>query len=248
MLPEVVLRIADDWWARDFGCRADELRPEVARVQRHASESIASSTIWILVVGEHPLVSLPPRIYETFRDRARSWSPSLVADASALATQLAPVRLDRIVGPAFIGYATRDTLRPPVSARTRQLTASDSDAVARLRATCSSEEWEHGASDRNAATFGAFDESDRLCALAGYDIWGAKIAHLYVIAAADRRNGGFGASAATAAAIHAMDVGLVPQYRTLISNLPSRRVAEKLGFERYGFSVAVRLAGSDGLL
>lgn len=240
MLPESVLGIADDWWAHDLGCRPEELRPQATRVQHHAGELIGNPAIWILVVGAFPVVSLPPWLWPILSDRARLWSPSMVADRSALAAQLEPVPVERIVGPAFIGYATEDTLCVPASPSSRQLTESDADAVARLRAVCPPEDWQHGGTDlRKVPAFGAYDETGELAALAGYEIWAGRIAHISIVTATGRRNRGFGSSAVAMAATHALNAGLLPQYRTLASNASSMRVAERLGFKEYGFSVAV---------
>ena len=43
------------------------------------------------------------------------------------------------------------------------------------------------------------------------------------------------------AAQHALSAGLVPQYRTLKANAPSMKIAQRIGFSEYGFSVYVRL-------
>jgi acetyltransferase (GNAT) family protein len=195
------------------------------------------------VVGACPVVSLPPGVWATLSDRARLWSPSLVADCSALAAQLEPIAVEKIVGPAYIGYPTEDTLHIPASPRARQLTESDAEAVARLRAACSPEDWEHGGSPVDGVpAFGAYDDAGELSALAGYETWGGTIAHISIVTAIGRRNRGFARAAVAMAARHALNAGLLPQYRTLVANAPSMRIAERLGFKEYGFSVAVRLA------
>ena len=48
-------------------------------------------------------------------------------------------------------------------------------------------------------------------------------------------------AAVARAARHAVAAGHMPQYRTLRANLPSMRIAERLGFQAYGFSSYVRL-------
>jgi RimJ/RimL family protein N-acetyltransferase len=132
---------------------------------------------------------------------------------------------------------------PALSARL--LTDQDSVAVASFQGRCSPEEWEHGGSEfGNVPTFGSFDSGGRLAAIAGYKEWkGAQgaIAHIAIVTAQDCRRSGYGAAAVALAAQHALKHGLLPQYRTLRSNAPSMRVAEKLGFEEYGFSVYVGL-------
>lgn len=240
-----VLEIADRWWARDFACAPSDLRPDVTQVQAHAGRMVGAAGIWILVVGPAPLVSLPPGAMEALAERARTWSSGLVADPAALAAQVRPLVAERIVGPAFIGYGTEETLDLSPAQGARRLTPRDRDAVDRLRASCGDEEWDHGGSDPDAVpVFGCFDDRGRVLALAGYKTWGDAIAHIAIVAAPDHRGRGLATQAVARAARHALDAGLLPQHRTLEANGPSMGIARRLGFERYGFSVFVRL-GAD---
>jgi GNAT superfamily N-acetyltransferase len=126
--------------------------------------------------------------------------------------------------------------------RGRALVPGDAASVARLRDGCTTEEWDHGGSDpETAPAFGCFDAQGDLLALAGYKTWGEEIAHLSIFSARDHRGRGFGRAAVAWAARHALDAGLLPPYRTLVANGPSMGIATRLGFERYGFSVFVRL-------
>lgn len=191
-----ILGIADAWWARDFACAPGELRPAATRVQAHAGALNGDPGIWILVVGEFPLVSLPPDLVPGLEERARRWQAALVADPSALAAQLEPLVTGAIIGPAFIGYSERTTFARTDAPPARALTPADGDAVARLRARCAPEEWEHGGSDLGGVpTFGVFDQRGELSALAGYETWAERIAHISIVTAGDCRGRGLGGTA-----------------------------------------------------
>jgi hypothetical protein len=56
---------------------------------------------------------------------------------------------------------------------------------------------------------------------------------------------GHGKSAARAAACHALNVGLVPQWRTLASNVASVGAGRSLGFTTWATHFFVRLAPDD---
>jgi RimJ/RimL family protein N-acetyltransferase len=156
---------------------------------------------------------------------------------------LDPVIDGKIIGPAFIGYTTDACLRSEAAKHARQLAEEDREAVEKLRTKCSAEEWEHGGSEfGKVPTFGAFDAGGGLAAIAGLEIWQDNIAHISVVTDRDRRATGHGEAAVALAARHALNSGLLPQYRTLKSNTASVRLAQKLGFEEYGFSVYVRVA------
>lgn len=245
MLDKHVLEVADRWWARDFACQADDLRPAATHVQEHAGALVGASGIWILVVGPSPLVSLPRAAMDLLASRASGWSNSLVADPSALAAELRQLEVEKIVGPAFIGYGTAKSLKLPLAAEGREVTPADDAAVAKLRGACSEEEWDHGGSDHHAVpAFGYYSDRGDVLALAGYKTWGQEIAHLSIVSAPRHRSRGFASAAVACAAQHALAAGLVPQYRTLVANGPAMGIARRLGFEGYGFSVFVRL-GAD---
>jgi RimJ/RimL family protein N-acetyltransferase len=188
---------------------------------------------------------MPPAVLPRLYEQATSWSRSTVEDPAALAEQLASIGDRTIIGPAFIGYATRDSLlRSDAAKAARQLDEDDRGAVANLRTKCTAEEWDHGGSNfGKVPTFGAFGVGGGLAAIAGFERWQDKIAHISIVTARDRQARGHGAAAVALAAQHALNKRLLPQYRTLKSNGPSMRLAEKLGFQGYGFSVYVRLAG-----
>ena len=244
MLPDNVVQIADSWWARDFACDPKELRPPTTRVQEHTGDLTGNQGIWILVIGPCPLVSMPAAILPRLSEQAASWSRSTLENPTALGQQLASVIDGKIIGPAFIGYATEDCLRSDAAKTARQLDERDRDAVEKLCTKCSAEEWEHGGSEFGKdPAFGAFDVDGSLVAMARFEIWHGKIAHMSLVTDRDRRARGHGAAAVALAARHALNSGLLPQYRTLKSNSASIRLAEKLGFEEYGFTVYVRVAG-----
>ena len=141
MLSDDTVRVADAWWARDFSCSPDRLRPGATHVQVHAGELTGADGIWMLAVGTWPLVSLPPAVFPGLCERAQAWSRETIASTGALEAGLGPFRPARIVGPAFIGYATRESLRKDITKRARQLVDTDVDAAISLRARCDPEAW-----------------------------------------------------------------------------------------------------------
>jgi GNAT superfamily N-acetyltransferase len=238
------LALADEWWAQDFGCGADELRPARARVQAHTARLTGSSGIWILAAGGAPLVSMPADVLVSHGERARFWTSALVSDEARLLQELSGLavgRVGKVIGPAPIHYGSAASLdlRDAVGASNL---APEAAMVSELRDACG-EAWNDGGSELSdeVPLFSAFDEANRLTALASYKVWNGTIAHIYVITHPERRGRGFGRAAVALAAEHALGAGLVPQYRTLQSNTPAMAVAKRLGFVEYGFSVYVRL-------
>jgi hypothetical protein len=235
--------LADVFWAKDFALEPSELRPAETLVQAHRGSFSGNPGIWVLACGGAPLVSMPAHVFEILGDSARSWSLEDVADTEALTRLLAPLgqgAVNRIVGPAFISYAP--TALPPDDQRTRELDASHADLIEQLRSACPAESWEHGGPHTDTvAQFGSFDSSGQLAALASYNLWDNALAHIAIVTQPKFRGSGHGCAAVARATRHALAAGHMPQYRTLRSNLPAMRIAERLGFQEYGFSTYVRL-------
>ena len=235
--------IADEWWARDFACSRSELRPTRARVQQHTGTLTGDPGIWILVAGGAPLISLPSDTAEAFAERARGWSAADVADAAFLQrelTSVGPRTVDRIIGPAFIGYGSAGSLDLRDAHLARPI--SSQAELLRLQAACEAEEWDHGGSEpEHGRTFGVVNQAGEVLALSGYEVWNDSIAHISIVTHPLYRGLGHGRAAVALAAQHALAAGLIPQYRTLRQNAPSMNIARRLGFFEYGFSLYVRL-------
>ncbi|WP_223839676.1 GNAT family N-acetyltransferase [Saccharopolyspora pogona] len=73
----------------------------------------------------------------------------------------------------------------------------------------------------------------------GYQTWPASTAHLCILTAPKQRGRGLARQVASAAVAHALDAGLLPQWRARPE--ASRRVATALGFRALGAQLSVRL-------
>jgi hypothetical protein len=167
-------RLADEWWAEDFGCTPGELRPTTTRVQAHTARLQESSGIWILVAGGAPIVSMPGDVFQTLGEHAVSWTRADVVDEAQLLRRLSslgPGRIGKVIGPAFISYGSEPSLDLRDAARAVPL-SSEQTTVETFKAAFADEDWQHGGSEADGRPlFGAFDETQRLAALAGYKIW-----------------------------------------------------------------------------
>lgn len=151
------------------------------------------------------------------------------------------VRVENLLGPASIGYADAGTFVRGDDAEARLLGDEDDAAIAGLHSSCSALDWEHGGPASDATTRIGVFKGGTLTALASYNIWGDRIAHISIISHPLLRRGGLARMAVSAITRHALDNNLVAQYRTLVSNTPSLAIANRLGFERYASSVVFQL-------
>lgn len=197
--------------------------------------------IYLQSFGHAPVITTPiPLLHEFGSKLAAAALKELTADARW--STLLGGALDRVIGPAWIGYADAGTLRSSgLRVLTRVLTSEDTHALRALQHSCTLTEWEHGGSSLGEhPLIGAF-EGRGLVAVAGYEIWGERIAHLAVLTHPLHRGRGLGRAVVGHLSALVLQRGLVPQYRTLAANMPSRGVAEALGFQPYAISLAVRL-------
>lgn len=225
--------IPDSWWSVHQNAPLAE--PGIVRSAVHGPELEGYGGVFALFRNGGVTVSCPPDVVAAVEglltDRAAVLEPEgFIAAVRGITA--------RVIGPAYIGYAEKLVTQDPQAAR--NLLAGDGPAVYALQRACDPNEWDHGGSAMGQPLSGVFD-GGMLAALAGYEVWGGKIAHISVITHPDVRGRGHGRSVVAHAAARAAKAGLLPQYRTLEANAPSIAVAEALGFIRYGCSVAVRL-------
>jgi GNAT superfamily N-acetyltransferase len=230
---EQTISEATGYWSSHLGCSIEMLFAQPLHIVTHGADLADYDGIFALFRGGAATVSFPP-------DRVgslRRLLPSLPFTPARFAAAFGVLEFT-VIGPAYIGYA--EVVGSPAQP-VRSLTADDALAAGALREACSETEWEHGGSLVGEHPASGVFAGSSLVALAGYEVWGGRIAHISVITHPAFRSRGFGCSAVAHLAGVALAAGLVPQYRTLESNRASIRIAESLGFVHYATSVAVRL-------
>jgi RimJ/RimL family protein N-acetyltransferase len=244
MLPES-RSIADTYWAADLGCEAGALRPTEPRVQPHGGGRADYSGAFILVLDGAPIVSVPPPLLPVVSPRSVEFRADVVADPKRLHQLLPGSDPTRMIGPAHLHYADQTCFRSTSAPPARPLTPLDEAAFRSLQAACTPGDWEpkEFALDPDF-THGAFDSVGELLAVANFRVWGDRIAHLSVLARPDARGKGHGTSVVASVALHALQSGYLLQYRVLAWNAPSIRIAQKLGFHYYGWSMAARFSAA----
>jgi len=234
MLEITATSLATGYWAAEFGCAPDEWFAEPFRLVTHRGQFTDYHVVFGLFRHTRAVVSVPSGHAEKLRPMlthlAHGCSPE------ALAAALEPVT-KKVIGPAYLGY-TSNIASPAHPARA--LNSGDSHAVQEMQRSCDPVEWQHGGSSIENPCSGVFVDG-QLAALAGYETWGNSIAHISVITHPAWRGRGFAGSAVAHLGQRALAARLLPQYRTLESNLPSIHVARSLGFQPYARSLAIRL-------
>ena len=233
------LCVVDRYWQDFFGCPELPLGPAQTLVRPHVGLGDYHG-LWLLRRGATLLISVPTGLDPGLLERLRTLSAADFAAAPGVVGALG-LAIERTVGPAFVGYADAATLRPAAQGAARVLRPADRAAWEELRATVPPLAWEHGGSAFGDLPLAGVFAGSALVALAGYELWGTRIAHIAVVTHPDHQGRGYGRAAVSLLARTVLAHGCVPQYRTLGSNAPSLRIAAQLGFAEYAWSLAVRL-------
>ncbi|MGY5135970.1 GNAT family N-acetyltransferase [Streptomyces nigrescens] len=242
MADALLLVRARELWVELAGTPAEFSSSRGAKVVVAPSSRLAPpSWTGIVRIGDAALITAPTlRTAEMVADAARKMPPEELVDIVRLRAVL-PV-LD-VLGPASLFYLGRDGFLPAhEGTAVEQLPIGDSDGdgdLAALLARSGKEEAdESGLEDISSPAF-CLRRGNEVVAAAGYRSWPRSVAHLSVLVAPHCRGRRLARVVASAAVAHALDAGLLPQWRARLC--PSQRVAVALGFQELGTQLSVRL-------
>lgn len=243
MPTRATIRALDGFWASYLGCRREHLHRHRTVVVEHTGSLSGYQGVFAFRRGPACVVSTPAEVLEIVSGASRHRAPKDLFDAGFLSSVLEGM-VDRVIGPAWYGYADRADFLPTDLRGARLLTELDDAALHHLAEVCTPADWEHsGIQLGRPAIFGCFLD-DTLVAAACLTIWEGdqlRIGHVGVVTHPSHRRRGYGRAVVGAITEYALRSGLLPQYRTLRANAPSMAVARVLGYQEYAASIAVRL-------
>jgi GNAT superfamily N-acetyltransferase len=143
-----------------------------------------------------------------------------------------------VLGPASLAYCDVAGFRPVGFSVVEIVPAGHPDVGSLLALVPAEDADESGLAEITSPAFVVRTGSDVIAA-AGYRTWPSSTAHLSVLTVPAERGRGLARMVAAAAVTHALDVGLLPQWRARPE--ASRRVARALGFRELGSQLSIRL-------
>jgi RimJ/RimL family protein N-acetyltransferase len=225
----------EEAWARLLG---------VARLERLSVLVDAVSPItrvgWIgiLTVGDTVTVRVPrDDLVGPLTDALAGLAPADAADPSVVGARLPAGAVVDTLGPAALfyppaGWSPASSLPAPPA----EVDRAELDAL--LAAADETDLDESGIAESDGPVFGSWTGSGSLAAVAGSRRWPNGVAHLSVYASPEHRNQGHARRAGAAAVAHALDDGLLPQWRARV--VASQRVAVAIGLERVGAQLGLQ--------
>jgi GNAT superfamily N-acetyltransferase len=230
------------YWAAHLGCGREQLAQPGTSVVRNGPDLAAYRGVTVVSRPPACVVAVPHDWYELAADRLGG-RPAAAAFDIALLREVFGTAVDRVIGPAWLGYADAGDFTPAPTMGTRPLTDQDLPALRRLAEACGPTAWEHGGiRPGSSAVFGCH-AGGTLAAAGMLEPWGARLLHVGIVTHPAHRGRGYGKAVVGAMTAHGLAAGKVVQYRTLEANLASVGIARALGFQRFARTLAVRLSG-----
>jgi len=184
----------------------------------------------VVIIGRERFVRAPVRLRERLDAMAVVDLLSLVALLGDNVERAAEVRL------AYVDEGSHLVPTDGVVA-----IGDDDVRIAAIKAASDPAEWNEASVDEPCENrFGLLEHGD-LVALSTCRVWEDLLGHIGVFAIAHARGRGLGTIVGGAAVECAFSLGVVPQWRSLLSNHASERVADSLGFVPLGRQLFVRL-------
>jgi hypothetical protein len=228
------------FWAARLGCDPERLAKPGTAVVRNGPDLAGYRGVTVLLRPPACVVAVPHDWYELAAGRLGRRPAAEVFDIALLREVFGPA-VERVIGPAWLGYADAGDFTPAPTMGTRPLTDRDLPALRRLADACGPTAWAHGGiRPGSAAVFGCH-AGGMLAAAGMLEPWGARLLHVGIVTHPAYRGCGYGTAVVSAMTAHRLAGGKVVQYRTLEANLPSVRIARALGFRRFARTLAVRL-------
>lgn len=194
--------------------------------------------VGVVLLGGSAVVAAPSRAAAA--RIAEAFSTLTVEELVEPGRVAAVLAVAEVLGPAALGYLEEHDFRPmraglPVDElpaghpelRGLEISAGDEDAG------------EAGLDEITSPVFVVRADGEAVAA-SGYLLWPRRTAHLSVLTAPGWRGRGLGRAAASCAVTHALEAGLLPQWRARPEE--SRRVAAALGFRELGTQLSFKPA------
>jgi len=231
-----------DWWAQELGISGADLWATHQGIT--LSGNSLQPGIFAFRRGEFVRIAAAPWKLENIRDEILNKKLTTIFSKGFWKKYL-PEMCGKVIGPALLYYADSPpeewkSFKAPQGMMLRGLAAMDARAFAELASALSKKEYEHCGLEFGPHPMWGVFLNKQLLAVAGYDAWPGRIAHIGVAVHPDFRGQKLGRLVAMAAARGAMARKRIVQYRTHADNTGSVGIAKALGLELFAETIYVR--------
>ncbi len=224
----------DSFWAAETRCSPDDFETNTVGIVELPAPDCSEYAL-LFRRKQRLQITCSGSLVDLMQEATRGFTPETIFSAGFV-RQVLDSRIDRVVGPAYLGYL--DSIDAGFDRNVRLLDYGDRAALDDLRRCVSARDWEYSGLEAGQPIAGYFVD-DKLVSAAGYEVWGARIAHVGVLTRVEARGAGYGRACIGAIASYAIGQGLIAQYRTLYENAGAMAIARALGFVDYGATIYV---------
>ncbi len=146
-LDTTTISMVDSYWQTFLGCACTNFDIRQTLVVPHSGLGEYHG-IFLFRRRQTLIISVPPAFTTSHRSLLATITVDDLDDPTILHT-LVVVPIERLVGPAFIGYTDAHTFQPCHHGPVRLLTPHDEAAYHTFRTSCPPIDWEHGGSSFN---------------------------------------------------------------------------------------------------
>lgn len=232
------VKLLEEYWFDDLGCSESDLESGKTKIFAHGAMEGYSGVLFFSS-NNSTIISAPKYLIEELKKNIFNID-SFISFETNFISRILGDKLDRIIGPAFIGKIDNKSFAPIYDPNTRVLGSTDWTLVETLLQTCTPIEIDHSSIEKNQPMVGVFIGS-ALVGVAGYEILEGKVAHIGILTDPNYRGQGIAKKALSKITEMALATNLGVQYQTLDSNIASVKCAERLGFSRFATTIAARI-------
>jgi GNAT superfamily N-acetyltransferase len=226
------------YWFDELGCKESDLSPGKTKVVAHGKMEDYSG-VKFFHSNNSTVISAPKYLIKELEEKVANVDSSTSFEINFI-TKILSEKIDRIIGPAFIGQIDEKSFLPISTPDARELTLDDWSLVEKLFQSCSALEIDHSSLEKGQAMAGVFIDGT-LVGAAGYEILEGLVAHIGILTNPNYRGQGVAKKALSKITEMALKASLGIQYQTLDSNTASVKCAERLGFKRFATTLAARI-------
>ncbi len=232
----------DNYWSNFFGFERDELRGTGIIVVPHNYLEVYNGA-WIFKRKNQLILSVPQGIVNQIKDKVKKikLESNNVFSESNL-EYLFEKNIEKIIGPTYQGYYDDPDAELQISKEVDKINFEKHyKLIESLSKSGDEEGWANsGINKRNDGLFGYFYEN-KIESIACYNIIRGDVGFVGVYTNPNFRGMGFSYEVLKKAVRELSTKDKLIRYQTLISNKPSIRIANKIGFKEYANNMAIRL-------
>ncbi len=237
-MKDLSIKLLKKYWFDELGCSETDLEAGKTKVVAHGKME-GYSGVKFFHSNNSTIISAPESLIKELEQKITNVDSTTSFEINFI-KKILNEKLDRIIGPAFIGFIDEKSFLPISTTDTKELDTDDWSLVEKLFQSCTAIEIDHSSLEKGQAMAGVFIYGT-LVGVAGYEILEGLVAHIGILTNTNYRGQGIAKKALSKITEMALKANLGVQYQTLDSNIASVKCAERLGFKRFATTIAARI-------